>query len=79
MKQMICQNIQLVFILCLQFTNLELDDDMLSTASHPGEKLFRRIKKLCHRVATQSKAAFGPTVRRSMILMIIINFAIQFG
>ncbi|KAK4008982.1 synaptic vesicle glycoprotein 2C isoform X1 [Daphnia magna] len=61
------------------FTNLELDDDMLSTVSHHSEKLFRRIKRICHRVGSQSKLAFGPAVRRSMILMIIINFAIQFG
>ncbi len=70
------QSIQLWY---LKFTNLELDDDMLATASVQGENFFRRMKRLFYRVATQSKLAFGPSVRRSMVLMIIINFAIQFG
>ena len=52
---------------------------MIASVSHQDDNFLRKMKRLFYRVATQSKFAFGPSLRRSMVLMIIINFAIQFG
>ena len=51
---------------------------MIASVSHQDDHFLRKMKRLFYRVATQSKLAFGPSLRRSMVLMIII-IAIQFG
>lgn len=61
------------------FSNLVLDDDMVDNASRRKESFFSRVKRITSQVISQTKIAFGSTLLRSTLLMIVINFTIQFG
>ena len=52
---------------------------MPHNASRRNESFFSRIKRIINQVISQTKIAFGKTLLRSTLLMIIINFTIQFG
>lgn len=61
------------------FKNFVLDEDMLEEVTHRKESFFRRMKQIFHQVVSQSKRTFSSSLWRPTVLMIIINFAIQFG
>jgi len=61
------------------FTNLVLDDDMVNTVSLRRETFLNRSKRVLSQVISQSRIAFSSTLLRPTLLMIMINFGIQFG
>jgi len=61
------------------FTNLVLDDDMVDSVSQRKDTIVKRVKRVVYQVASQSRIAFSSTLLRTTLLMIIINFGIQFG
>ena len=62
-----------------KFTNLVLDDDMIRVASERRASCFGRFKTTLSRVVRQTKMSFSSTLWKPTVLMIFINFSIQFG
>jgi len=61
------------------FTNLVMDDDMLDAVSQRKENFLTKTKRIISQIAYQSRICFGSTLLRPTLLMIFINFGIQFG
>lgn len=52
---------------------------MVNTASQRRETFLNRSKRVMSQVISQSQIAFSSTLLRPTLLMLIINFGIQFG
>lgn len=61
------------------FTNLELDDDMVRVHADKAASVCGRVASVLRKVARQTKMAFSGSLLRPTLLMIVINFSIQFG
>lgn len=52
---------------------------MVDSVSQRKDTIVKRVKRVVYQVASQSRIAFSSTLLRTTLLMIIINFGIQFG